>query len=139
MLPGLSMRSPIAVASLLLLAGGCLEPGSTDGERTKAAPGPGGLPETIRTDYGTMNVEKEYLPGVVDCELGWYTTEAPALQAQAIAARTYLARHLTANGDGANVPIGPTFQCWRSGKSSPPLPRGTSGASRGRSGAGHRV
>ncbi len=104
---------PILATSLVVA--GCMEPGApSDDDLTKAAPGPGGLPETIRTDYGTMNVEKEYLPGVVDCELGWYTTEAPALQAQAIAARTYLARHLADNGDGANVPIGPTFQCWRS-------------------------
>src|SRR5262245_16090385 len=106
------MRSWCAWVCSLALAG-CLEPGDTGGEQTKAAPGPGGLPETIRTDQGMMNVEKQYIPGVVDCELGWFTTEAPALQAQAIAARTYLARYLSANGDAANVRIGPSFQCWR--------------------------
>jgi hypothetical protein len=60
-----------------------------------------------------MDVEKEYLPGVVDCELGWYTGERAALEAQAIAARTYLAHYLDEHGLDAEVPIGPHFQCWR--------------------------
>lgn len=72
-----------------------------------------GLPGTINTDYGPMSVELDYIPGVVDCELGWYTGLEASLDAQAIAARTYLARHLSARGAGARIPIGPQFQCWR--------------------------
>ena len=70
-----------------------------------------------------MHVETEYLPGVVDCELSWFTRAEPALEAQVIAARTYLARHLARRAESdrpdepdeldAVVPIGPRFQCWR--------------------------
>jgi hypothetical protein len=71
------------------------------------------LPATVLTDQGRMRVEEEYLPGVVDCEIAHYTRSMAALEAQAIAARTYLARHLEARGRDARVPIGPHFQCWR--------------------------
>ena len=71
------------------------------------------LPERVATAMGTMNVEDEYLPGVVDCEIAYYTQAPAALAAQAIAARTYLARFLQRNGVYAQVPIGPHFQCWR--------------------------
>lgn len=72
------------------------------------------VPVCINTARGAMAVEREYIPGVVDCELGWFTTAAPALEAQAIAARTYLLGWLDRNGDETRtVPIGPHFQCWR--------------------------
>jgi hypothetical protein len=72
------------------------------------------VPVCVDTARGAMPVEAEYIPGVVDCELGWFTTAAPALEAQAIAARTYLVGWLDRKGDEARkVPIGPHFQCWR--------------------------
>jgi hypothetical protein len=81
--------------------------------RRGALAGPSSLPIWIRTDLGPMNVELEYLPGVVDCELGWLTEERAALEAQAISARTYLARYLDDRGLDVKVPVGPHFQCWR--------------------------
>src|SRR5688572_10641831 len=76
-------------------------------------PGPTSLPAVVFTDRGFMLTEDEYLPGVVDCEIAHYTESPAALEAQAIAARTYLARHLSLRGALAVVPIGPHFQCWR--------------------------
>jgi hypothetical protein len=75
--------------------------------------GPTSLPAVVLTDRGIMLTEDEYLPGVVDCEIAHFTESPAALEAQAIAARTYLARHLTRRGALAVVPIGPHFQCWR--------------------------
>lgn len=71
------------------------------------------LPRCIRTARGRMAVESEYLPGVVDCELSGVTLEGAALEAQVIAARTYLAAYLARRGEDAVVPIGAHFQCWR--------------------------
>jgi hypothetical protein len=71
------------------------------------------LPPVVVTDWGLMDTERDYLPGVVDCEMAHYTESQAALQAQAIAARTYLARYLSTRGVAARVPIGPHFQCWR--------------------------
>lgn len=71
------------------------------------------LPVHVDTALGRMHVEDEYLPGVVDCEIAYYTQAPSALAAQAIAARTYLARFLERSGEDAVVPIGPHFQCWR--------------------------
>jgi hypothetical protein len=76
-----------------------------------------------------MEVERDYLPGVVDCELGWLTTNRSVLEAQAIAARTYLAHHLDTHGLDAEVPIGPSFQCWRAARN--PLSREAVLATRG--------
>ncbi|MGB0591989.1 MAG: peptidoglycan DD-metalloendopeptidase family protein [Myxococcota bacterium] len=80
------------------------------------------LPPEVWTDQGWKDTEGEYLPGVVQGESGWmptswFATGTPArrhqaLQAQAIAARTYLLRHLNAEGMSAMVPIGPHFQTW---------------------------
>lgn len=86
------------------------------------------LPATISTDVGTMNVEERYLPGVVDCEIAYFTAAPAALDAQAIAARTYLARWLSEHGPAATVPIGPHFQCWRE----PVYPRSAQAARRTR-------
>ena len=71
------------------------------------------LPLRIKTDVGMLHVEDEYIPGVVDCEIAYYTEAKPALEAQAIAARTYLARYLATRGPAAKVTLGPSFQCWR--------------------------
>lgn len=107
----MDMRSVLVA---LLAATACAAPpAASPAPADRAVAGPAGLPVTIRTDRGVMDVEREYLPGVVDCELGWYTEARPALEAQAIAARTYLARWLHANGATATVPIGAHFQCWR--------------------------
>ena len=99
-----------ALLSLALLCGcgarppatGCVEPA----ERTTQ------LPACIETDRGPMSVEAEYVPGVVECELG-ATQEGAALEAQAIAARTYLAGYLQRLGVDVEIPIGGHFQCWR--------------------------
>jgi hypothetical protein len=71
------------------------------------------IPPIVFTDRGVMRVEEEYIPGVVDCELAPFTEERAALEAQAIAARTYLARYLAVKSPLARVPIGSHFQCWR--------------------------
>ena len=65
-----------------------------------------------------MHVESEYLPGVVQCEIKGVTEAGPPLEAQAIAARTYLANYLERVGRQHQVPVGPRFQCWKQ-------PRGT--------------
>ena len=71
------------------------------------------LPSTIDTDHGTLSVESEYIPGVVACEIGKRIWSIPAMEAQAIAARTYLARFLERTRAQKVVPIGPRFQCWK--------------------------
>jgi len=84
------------------------------GKRARAPEGPAfALPETVSTELGPMNTEEQYLPGVVDCEMAHYTAAPAALDAQAIAARTYLARYLYEHGAQASIAIGPRFQCWR--------------------------
>ena len=62
---------------------------------------------------GTKSIEKEYIPGVIECELGPLTMAEGALDAQAIAARTYLLRHLLAKGLDTEVATTPRFQCWK--------------------------
>lgn len=103
-IPCIDRRLPVLLVSLAL-APAC--------SRRRSPPASADLPAVVSTDVGPMEVEAVYLPGVVDCELGWFTAQAPALAAQAIAARTYLARFLLEHGAGARVPIGPHFQCWR--------------------------
>lgn len=77
-------------------------------------PSPGErVPACIETAEGVMPVESVYIAGVVQCELAPLTDADAALEAQAIAARTYLARFLERKGFGAVVPIGPRFQCWK--------------------------
>lgn len=71
------------------------------------------LPLCISTDYGPMSVEGEYVPGVVQCEVGGFRQAPAALEAQAIVARTYLLAHLTRNGPEARVPLTSVFQCWK--------------------------
>lgn len=74
------------------------------------------LPRCIRTTRGVMHVERDYIPGVVDCEMGGFRRAEAALAAQAIAARTYLARFLERKGHETTVPIGARFQCWKRAK-----------------------
>ncbi len=93
--------------------------------RDARRPAPTSLPEKIVTARGEMRVEDEYLPGVVDCEMAHFTTSAPALEAQAIAARTYLLRYLVDRGTAVEIPIGPQFQCWR-----PPVHDGSARAAK---------
>ncbi len=73
------------------------------------------MPLCIVTDKGVLDTEKEYLPGVLACEMGTLTKRAAALEAQVIAARTFLAGFLGRRGETAQVPIGPHFQCWKAG------------------------
>ncbi len=74
------------------------------------------LPEEIETEDGRMSVEVEYIPGVVHCELGG-SDEGAALEAQAVASRTYLYRYLQRRGLDAEVPLTSRFQCWKAGAS----------------------
>lgn len=71
------------------------------------------LPACVLTARGAMPVESEYLPGVLQCEVAGVIDQPAALEAQAIAARTYLAAWLERRGEDAVVPLGPSFQCWR--------------------------
>ncbi len=75
------------------------------------------MPLCINTAKGVMDVESEYLPGVLNCEMGPLTSTPAALEAQVIAARTFLAGFLGRKGETALVPIGPHFQCWKPGPS----------------------
>lgn len=82
-------------------------------DETEPSPGDH-VPPCIKTAEGIMAVESTYIAGVVQCELAGLTSVGAALEAQAIAARTYLAGFLARRGPDAEVPIGPRFQCWRS-------------------------
>ena len=73
----------------------------------------GSLPTCVRTKVGCLELETVYIAGVVECELGSLTNSAAALEAQAIAARTFLGRYLARKGPTAMVHLGPRFQCWR--------------------------
>ena len=72
-----------------------------------------GLPSCVVTTAGVKSIEEEYIPGVIECELGPLTKAEAALDAQAISARTYLLKHLLAKGPQAEVPTTPRFQCWK--------------------------
>ena len=67
----------------------------------------------IRTSSGRLLLESEYIPGVVACEIGHRNWGVAAMEAQAIAARTYLMRFLERTKGKQEVPIGPRFQCWK--------------------------
>lgn len=74
------------------------------------------LPPCINTERGVMPLEDTYIAGVVQCEMAPLTTADAALEAQAIAARTYLAAYLERKGPDVEIPIGPRFQCWKPAK-----------------------
>ena len=78
------------------------------------------------TPRGPIALEARYVAGVVDCEIAGITEMPAALDAQAIAARTYLARYLERQGRGAVVPVTARFQCWRP----PKRPRAVEAAAR---------
>lgn len=82
-------------------------------EHTDAA-APSLLPPCVWTTVGAMPTERDYVAGVVDCELGGVRDAPAALEAQAIAARTYLARRLERRGNDSQLPLTSRFQCWRS-------------------------
>jgi hypothetical protein len=71
------------------------------------------MPACVDTVRGAMEVEREYLPGVLECEVGGFRKTPAALEAQAIVARTYLLAHLTRKGPDAVVRLDGTFQCWK--------------------------
>jgi hypothetical protein len=112
-------RPPRAVVALLVLlafvAAGC---GRTGPEAEVAACAAGApkdriLPACVWTPRGAMDVEDTYLPGVVQCEVGGFRDRPAVLEAQAIAARTYLLAHLLRKGPLAEVPLTSRFQCWK--------------------------
>ena len=110
--PGL--RALVVVAALSLLGGG-------DALAAQNIV----LPDTIKisTTQGIQEVSLEgtYIPGVVHSEAGWVpgawygvsdSKLQAALEAQAVAARTYLLRYLNSKGADAVVPVGPSFQAF---------------------------
>jgi hypothetical protein len=106
-----------AVLALLLLTGcGAATNGVTlDDCLARHAPRATFMPVCVDTARGAMHVEAEYVPGVVECELGGAADAPAALEAQAIAARTYLAAFLERQGEDAVVPTTSRFQCWKQG------------------------
>lgn len=75
------------------------------------------MPLCVDTVRGAMRIEEEYLPGVLECEVGGFRKTPAALEAQAIVARTYLLAHLTRRGPDAVVRLDARFQCWKPPKS----------------------
>ena len=75
------------------------------------------MPACVDTVRGAMQVEAEYLPGILECEVGGFRKTPSALEAQAIVARTYLLAHLTRKGPDARVRLDGTFQCWKTPRS----------------------
>jgi hypothetical protein len=81
--------------------------GTSNESQVKAPSGP------LLTTLGTLDVEAEYLPRVVAQEIAGVTHEPEALKAQAVAARTFLARALADSvslGRSRAVPCDTTFQ-----------------------------
>ncbi len=99
--------------SLCFGCGGSVQQFKVNDRPKEAATQAGRLPVTIDTDKGPLSVERDYIPGVVACEIGRRTWGVPAMEAQAIAARTYLARYLERTKGKRIIPIGPRFQCWK--------------------------
>jgi hypothetical protein len=54
-----------------------------------------------------------YIAGVLECEVAGITDSGAALEAQAIAARTYLATRYARKKKVKRINITPRFQCWR--------------------------
>ena len=80
------------------------------------------IPDTVNTKDGFMDTDSEYLARVVHNEMGWVPTSwypggsketrYEALQAQAIAARTYLMFHVQSMGLDGQVPNSEGFQTY---------------------------
>ena len=103
------------IAGLALTAGvGCGElddsPDTTDFS-TRTAALPASFCEVNVTGKGMVNVEDEYIAGVVACENGNAPPEA--LRAQAIAARTYAAFMMGERGSIADSQAGQVYSCGR--------------------------
>ena len=71
------------------------------------------LPVCVDSSRGAMDIETEYLPGVLECEVGGFRKTPTALEAQAIVARTYLLAHFMRNGFDTPVGLTASFQCWK--------------------------
>lgn len=71
------------------------------------------LPPCVTTKDGCLALDSEYIAGVVQCEIGGVTDAGAALEAQAIAARTYLANRLAKRKKKGKVNTTARFQCWR--------------------------
>ena len=114
MVPSVSRAATTLAAAVALT---CLAAAPAEAENLS-------LPGEVWTAVGWKSTEGTYLPGVVHSESGWVPVSwfsggtnarrQQALQAQAVAARTYLLRYLNANGMSAKIPIGPQFQAWTS-------------------------
>lgn len=109
-----SVQLLILATSLVLWAcGGTTQQFTVSEGTTPTQASSSTLPRHISTDKGALSVEDDYIPGVVACEIGRRTWGVPAMEAQAIAARTYLARFLERTKGKKVIPIGPRFQCWK--------------------------
>ena len=109
-----SVYPSVAMSIGLLLLVGCgSQPLPRSFPGCDVARAEGGLPACVVTTAGVKSIEQEYIPGVLECELGPLTRAEAALDAQAIAARTYLLKHMLRRGPEAEVPITPRFQCWK--------------------------
>jgi hypothetical protein len=121
MSPRAAGRVLTVATAVAWLASGCggLRSRSLGDCRDESAPqGPDQLmPVCVDTVRGAMEVEREYLPGVLECEVGGFRKTPAALEAQAIVARTYLLAHLTRKGPDAVFRLDATFQCWKAPKS----------------------
>ncbi len=110
-------RVSTLLATTLLATAACggLRPRTLDDCRADTPrPGPTQImPACVDTVRGAMAVETEYLPGVVECEVGGFRKTPAVLEAQAIVARTYLLAHLTRQGPDAIVRLDGRFQCWK--------------------------
>ena len=101
---------------LTMLAAGCGSRAVSDGpplpsgSHSTAAGAPNG--QCVKTKLGCLDLETAYLPGVVDCELGRLSGTGAALEAQAIAARTYVVSYLERRGWDTQVRTNASFQCW---------------------------
>ena len=103
----------IGLASLLACGG----PRTTGLSRCEAEVGRprAVMPACVETPKGAMAIEDEYLPGVVQCEVGGMHKTPSVLEAQAIVARTYLLAHLLRTDLDRGVPLTSRFQCFAEG------------------------
>ena len=84
------------------------------------------LPECVQTPHGCLALDEEYIAGVIQCEIAGVTNSGAALEAQAIAARTYLAAYGSRKGTSDLMNITARFQCWKKPKSERALLAATS-------------
>jgi len=71
------------------------------------------LPTCVNTKHGCLRLDDEYIAGVIQCEIAGVTNSGAALEAQAIAARTYLAAYGARKGKEDTMNITARFQCWK--------------------------